>query len=71
MQFSKKRLWQLGALALVITIAGALLTQSGFFARSDLSLEIDLSDRRLDVIQSGEVVESYSIAVGTDSHPTP
>src|SRR5262245_581889 len=71
MIFSRKRWWQVAAVVIVLAIVGTLLTQSGFFARSDVSLDIDLSDRRLDVIQSGEVVESYAIAVGTSSHPTP
>jgi lipoprotein-anchoring transpeptidase ErfK/SrfK len=67
----RKRWWQIAAAIAAVAIAATLITQSGFFARSDVSLEIDLSDRRLDVIQSGEVVESYPIAVGSSSHPTP
>lgn len=34
-------------------------------------LKVDLSERTLRVIQDGEVVESYNVAVGTRKHPTP
>lgn len=40
-------------------------------ARAALRLEVDLSDRELAAIIDGQVVESYSIAVGNDDYPTP
>ncbi|MBD0321239.1 MAG: L,D-transpeptidase, partial [Gemmatimonadetes bacterium] len=32
---------------------------------------IDLSDRKLYVMENGETVESYSVAIGQPKHPTP
>lgn len=43
-------------------------------AREDaaaFSLAIDLSDRKLYVMEGEEVVDSYSVAVGQPRHPTP
>jgi lipoprotein-anchoring transpeptidase ErfK/SrfK len=40
-------------------------------AASDFSLTIDLSDRKLYVVENGETVESYSVAIGKPKHPTP
>jgi lipoprotein-anchoring transpeptidase ErfK/SrfK len=71
MSVLRRRSWQLAMFGTVALVAGALFTQSGFFARSDLRLVIDLSDRRLDVIEGGTVVKSYEVAVGTASYPTP
>ncbi|MGQ0562077.1 MAG: L,D-transpeptidase [Gemmatimonadota bacterium] len=36
-----------------------------------LRLEVDLSARRLSVIEGGEVVTSYPVAIGQPSYPTP
>src|SRR5262245_38863311 len=71
MGFLQRRSWQISMVAAAVVTAGVLFTQSGFFARNDLHLVIDISDRRLDVIEGGEVVKSYEIAVGTASYPTP
>lgn len=74
MQF--KRYW-LAALA--------ILTVTGFFAvsraprstsgseksKSSLRLEVDLSARQLSVVQDGEVLASYPVAIGKPSYPTP
>ena len=64
----------------------ALLGVVGFFAvqapNSDstavttnedasLKLEVDLSERVLSVVQGGEVVETYPVAIGKPSYPTP
>jgi len=35
------------------------------------SLKIDLSERKLYVMEGGKTVKTYSVAVGTPSHPTP
>jgi lipoprotein-anchoring transpeptidase ErfK/SrfK len=40
-------------------------------AASDFAITIDLSDRKLYVMDGEEVVESYSVAVGKPQHPTP
>ncbi|HEX7118321.1 MAG TPA: L,D-transpeptidase [Longimicrobiales bacterium] len=36
-----------------------------------MRLKVDLSERKLYVIEDGETVQTYSIAVGTPNHPTP
>lgn len=36
-----------------------------------LSLEVDLSERTLSVVERGEVVRSYPVTVGSRGHPTP
>lgn len=38
---------------------------------ADLRLRVDLSERRLYVIENGEVSTSYPVAVGKPSYPTP
>lgn len=38
---------------------------------ASLRLEVDLSERRLHLIEGGEVVESYPVAIGKPSYPTP
>jgi lipoprotein-anchoring transpeptidase ErfK/SrfK len=40
-------------------------------AKASFSLTIDLSDRKLYVMEGDDVVESYSVAVGQPRHPTP
>src|SRR5262245_49076720 len=40
-------------------------------ARPDMRIVIDLSERRLRVIEGGEVVRTYGVAVGSRKHPTP
>lgn len=51
------------------------LTLTGLFwsfgATAELRLEIDLSNRELQVLEDGSVIESYSISVGDDEYPTP
>ncbi|HSL69098.1 MAG TPA: L,D-transpeptidase, partial [Longimicrobiales bacterium] len=34
-------------------------------------LVVDLSDRKLRIVEGGEVTRSYGVAVGTRKHPTP
>lgn len=38
---------------------------------ASLRLEVDLSERILEVIENGEVTGSYPVAIGTKSYPTP
>ena len=40
-------------------------------AAAELRLEVDLSERRLDAVVDGEVVESFVVAVGKNGNPTP
>lgn len=40
-------------------------------AVASVSLEVDLSERQLHVVQGGEVIESYPVAIGKPSYPTP
>lgn len=39
--------------------------------RAPLRLEVDVSERKLHVHHGGEVVRTYSVAVGQPEHPTP
>jgi len=44
----------------------------GFFADAPpLELRVDLSERRMQVVENGKVVHTYPIAVGRPSNPTP
>jgi lipoprotein-anchoring transpeptidase ErfK/SrfK len=38
---------------------------------ASVSLQVDLSERQLYVLEGGEVVESYPVAIGKPSYPTP
>ncbi|HEY2378208.1 MAG TPA: L,D-transpeptidase [Gemmatimonadaceae bacterium] len=67
--------WRIGALLTILPVVPVLIwwtvlrpTDS---ARPPTRLEVSLSARELDVIVKGEVVRTYSIAVGTHKHPTP
>ena len=40
-------------------------------AVGSVRLEVDLSERQLHVIQNGETVRSYPVAIGKPSYPTP
>lgn len=40
-------------------------------AAAAIRLEVDLSDRQLHVIEGGEVTQSYAVAIGKPSYPTP
>jgi lipoprotein-anchoring transpeptidase ErfK/SrfK len=56
-----KVLWSL----IVTTL---LLTSS---ASAELLLRVDLSDRRLEAVVDGDVVETFDVSVGKDRNPTP
>jgi lipoprotein-anchoring transpeptidase ErfK/SrfK len=40
-------------------------------SRPDLRLEVDLSERQLNVLVDGNVIETFTVAVGADKNPTP
>ena len=41
------------------------------FDDATMRMRIDISERKLYIEENGEPVASYSVAVGTDRHPTP
>lgn len=45
--------------------------KTGTEASASLKLVVDLSERQLLVVQDGETVESYAVAIGKESYPTP
>lgn len=73
MRFFKRRL-HVGALLTFVPIVPALLWWSQVRGHDDpapMRLVVSLSSRTLKVIENGEVVKTYGIAVGRPSHPTP
>ena len=40
-------------------------------AAADLRVEVDLSERQLQVIENEETIKTYEVAVGTKKNPTP
>jgi len=68
-----RRRLRYGALLTVLPIIPALLWWSlrDRFADPPVRLRVSLSARELRVVENGEVVETYGIAVGRPSHPTP
>ncbi|HVG22755.1 MAG TPA: L,D-transpeptidase [Thermoanaerobaculia bacterium] len=38
---------------------------------AELRLQVDLSERELQVVANEEVIESFAVSVGTDKYPTP
>ena len=57
------------ALLVCITAAGAFVLRPS--DADPPSLRVDLSERTLKVIEDGDVVRTYGVAVGTRKHPTP
>ena len=53
---------------LFLTLTCLLWTSA---AVAELRLEVDLSERRLDAVVDGRVIESFTVAVGKDKNPTP
>lgn len=39
--------------------------------KADFAIRIDVSERRLYVVEDGQVTDSYAVAVGAPKHPTP
>ena len=71
-----KRYWLAGAA--MLSVAGiAAVTQPELTNKTNtetaasLQLKVDLSSRQLQVIEGGDVVESYPVAIGKPSYPTP
>jgi lipoprotein-anchoring transpeptidase ErfK/SrfK len=55
-----------------ILIAASVFTSSQRLeAGGGLRLKVDLSERRMYVIENGDVVNTYSVAIGRPSNPTP
>jgi len=65
--------WRRGAVLTLLPLLPVLLwlTLLRPDGRPPTRLEVSLSERELDVILKGEVVRTYSIAVGMPEHPTP
>src|SRR5687768_14311913 len=59
------------ALPIFALIASSALVLKVHGRAETLSLRVDLSDRELHVIEDGDVVRTYGVAVGTRKHPTP
>jgi lipoprotein-anchoring transpeptidase ErfK/SrfK len=57
--------------AAVPAVAGSGDAPSARKDAAAFSLAIDLSDRKLYVMEGDDVVDSYSVAVGKPQHPTP
>src|SRR5215467_5155533 len=61
--------------ATLLTVAplvpAALLWSHHRAEQAAMRIEVSLSDRQLRVIQDGDVVHTYGVAVGRPSHPTP
>ena len=67
----RKRLWALFA---VVPLLAGVWWSSQFYTAPPprIRLVVSLSDRELDVVRrDGQLVTTYSIAVGTSRHPTP
>ncbi len=61
-------------LALIgLPMASAALIWLGYGKPSDPSMRlvVDLSERQLEVIEDGKITQTYGVAVGRPSHPTP
>jgi lipoprotein-anchoring transpeptidase ErfK/SrfK len=64
----------IGALLTFVPVVPAVLYGSHIhFGHSNppIRLEVSLSARQLKVVKNGDVAETYGIAVGRPSHPTP
>jgi lipoprotein-anchoring transpeptidase ErfK/SrfK len=74
-----KRYWLAGfamlSIAGIAAVTGPRLidttTTTTVETAASLRLEVDLSERRLRLIEGGEVVQSYPVAIGKPSYPTP
>jgi lipoprotein-anchoring transpeptidase ErfK/SrfK len=53
---------------LFLTLTCFLLASA---ASAELHLEVDLSERQLNVIVDGDVIQTFTVAVGKDQNPTP
>jgi lipoprotein-anchoring transpeptidase ErfK/SrfK len=65
------RRWRLGTLSLAPIIPLVLFWSIFHTGDPPLRLVVSLSARNLKVIEDGNVVRTYDVAVGRPSHPTP
>ena len=65
------RRWRLGTLSLAPIIPLVLFWSIFHTSDPPMRLVVSLSARQLKVVEDGNVVRSYDIAVGRPSHPTP
>jgi lipoprotein-anchoring transpeptidase ErfK/SrfK len=70
MSLFKKR-WHAFALGAAMIPAGVWSATRLFAPVPPLKLAVSLSARELRVVENGEVVRTYGVAVGRPSHPTP
>ena len=69
-----KRNYRAGMLLGITALIPAILLWNkvgDFFDGPSTRIEVNLSARQLNLVEDGEVVESYGIAIGRPSHPTP
>jgi len=73
-----KRLWLATSATLSIAAVAAVTVpnarrapRESEAAAASMRLQVDLSERRLYVIDNGEVASSYPVAIGKPSYPTP
>ncbi len=76
MLISVRRAWLLMLLVCMTSIgivitAGNRRDHSHVIDGDDLSLKVDLSNREMYLIENGEVVRTYGVAIGSRKHPTP
>lgn len=57
--------------AAVTTVSGLGMAWTQAEHVPQVSVVVDLSERSVDVLEDGEVVKSYAVAVGHENHPTP
>jgi lipoprotein-anchoring transpeptidase ErfK/SrfK len=70
MKFTRR--WRIGTLASLVPILPlALLWSYLHIDNSPTRIVVDLSARELSVVEDGDVVVTYGIAVGRPNHPTP
>ncbi|HEY0303587.1 MAG TPA: L,D-transpeptidase, partial [Longimicrobiales bacterium] len=65
------RRWLLVALLLCVPIVGGIVVRARTHKAEAVTLKVDLSQRTLKVVEDGDVVRTYGVAVGTRKHPTP
>jgi lipoprotein-anchoring transpeptidase ErfK/SrfK len=72
MKLNERTRWALlAAIALLPASLWGASHLSYFQPDPPLKLVVSLSDRDLQVIEDGDVVQTYGVAVGRPSHPTP
>ena len=66
----RARLW---ALVAVVPLVAAVWWSGNYFVIDPprIHLHVNLSQRELKVLRRGDVIQTYSIAVGSPRHPTP